>query len=97
MSYIHSIVRELEAEFVTRYTSRRYRSYSEAVVNSLRENGIEKIVSEKGLDSLGIKIADKLWAMSQGSDDFFHRKLTKSAYRSKRKREQKEENGMLYS
>ncbi|EKV04211.1 hypothetical protein PDIG_90750 [Penicillium digitatum PHI26] len=68
-------------------TSRRYLSFFIPAVNSLRENGIERILKDKNLDLVGKALSENLWALSLGRDGSLKRTLTKLARRSKRKRQ----------
>ncbi|EDN08147.1 predicted protein [Histoplasma mississippiense (nom. inval.)] len=72
---------------VTEY--QEFSRYFSSAVESLHENGIDEAVTDNGLDVLGEKIADELWASSQETEASLKRPLTKSALRNKRKREAK--------
>lgn len=72
-----------------RYTGREFAPHFASAIRSLRGSGIDDLVTEKRLDVLGEKISAELGASSAGTEDSLIRPLSKSALRSKRKREEK--------
>jgi hypothetical protein len=77
---------KLDAKIISRYTGREFSRYFSSAINTLRKNGIDEIVALNGLDVLGKRISDELWADSQEKEGPLKRPPTKSAPRKERKR-----------